>query len=446
LLESLEDRCLLSYQITDLGTLPGDSGSNAFGLNDSGQVVGESHGSHHAFLWDVTNGMQDLGTLPGNRFSRALGVNDSGQVVGFSYTDFLHRHAVLWDATKGIQDLGTLPGDSFSEARGINDSGQVAGYSCTSFSGPCHAFLWDAMNGMQDLGTLPGDRNSFAFGINNSGQVVGESFEPNEPRDHAVLWDATTGVQDLGTLPGDARSMALGLNDSGQVVGQSESRISHAFLWNGHGMGGLPALDRGAFASGINGNGQVVGAAEVYDPIVNDYFYEPAVWQDGTVRDLNDLIPRGSGWFLTVASAINNAGQIVGGGVHNDLGRAFLLTPDSSALAAPAGRVHSTRSDAQAVLLADSTITAADAGVHAFSLTLATLGDQTLTGTDTADATRIVKATVTGTSNAAAPAGGTVQNATDALFARSHRANASVSASDWEVNELELGVSLLPKL
>jgi hypothetical protein len=41
---------------------------------------------------------------------------------------------------------------------------------------------------------------------------------------------------------------------------------------------------------------------------------------------------------------------------------------------------------------------------------------------------------------------GSVRQATDALFASSHRANASVSASDWEVKEFELGVSLLPKL
>jgi streptogramin lyase len=47
---------------------------------------------------------------------------------------------------------------------------------------------------------------------------------------------------------------------------------------------------------------------------------------------------------------------------------------------------------------------------------------------------------------AAPPTSALVRQATDAVFARSHRANASVSASDWEVNEFELGVSLLPKL
>jgi probable HAF family extracellular repeat protein len=160
------------------------------------------------------------------------------------------------------------------------------------------------------------------------------------------------------------------------------------------------------------------------------------------MSDLNDLIPPGSGLTLRSASAINNAGQIVGYGAHNGQFRAFLLTPDSPAASAPAGTVHFTRSDAQAALLAGSTVTAADAGVHPFSLTLGTLGDQTLTGTATAEATRIGRATAPGTSDAAAPAGRTVHNATDALFARSHRAQTAIPSAAWEVEELELGLEL----
>jgi uncharacterized membrane protein len=41
-LEQLEERCLLSYSITDLGTLPGNVASGALGINNAGQVVGES--------------------------------------------------------------------------------------------------------------------------------------------------------------------------------------------------------------------------------------------------------------------------------------------------------------------------------------------------------------------------------------------------------------------
>jgi plastocyanin len=47
------------------------------------------------------------------------------------------------------------------------------------------------------------------------------------------------------------------------------------------------------------------------------------------------------------------------------------------------GTVHFTSSDLQAVLPADYTFTAADAGVHSFSLTLKTAGTQSITATDT---------------------------------------------------------------
>jgi hypothetical protein len=50
------------------------------------------------------------------------------------------------------------------------------------------------------------------------------------------------------------------------------------------------------------------------------------------------------------------------------------------------GTVHFTSSDSQAALPADYTFTSADAGVHTFSVTLKTAGSQSLTATDTANA------------------------------------------------------------
>ena len=44
-------------------------------------------------------------------------------------------------------------------------------------------------------------------------------------------------------------------------------------------------------------------------------------------KDLNDLIPSGSGWVLTEAEGINEAGRIVGVGWLNGQQRGFLLTP-----------------------------------------------------------------------------------------------------------------------
>jgi probable HAF family extracellular repeat protein len=85
--------------MTDLGTLPGRSDSNAFGINNRGQVVGESDTGTspylpNAFLFEH-GVMTDLGTLPGDNFSEAVGINESGQIAGNSTL-----HAILWTREK----------------------------------------------------------------------------------------------------------------------------------------------------------------------------------------------------------------------------------------------------------------------------------------------------------------------------------------------------------
>jgi probable HAF family extracellular repeat protein len=79
--------------MADLGTLPGDFSSLAFGINDAAQVVGQScdiNFNCRAFLWQ--NGvMTDLNTL----ISPALGsslvlivgsdINSGGEIVGNVY-------------------------------------------------------------------------------------------------------------------------------------------------------------------------------------------------------------------------------------------------------------------------------------------------------------------------------------------------------------------------
>lgn len=75
--------------------------------------------------------MQDLGTLPGGNLSQAYAINDAGEVVGYSQTPGGQLRAFVWTASAGMQDIGTLPGGSNAVANGINNAGWVVGWSDT---------------------------------------------------------------------------------------------------------------------------------------------------------------------------------------------------------------------------------------------------------------------------------------------------------------------------
>jgi len=79
--------------------------SVAYAINDRGQVVGRNGTldplSIHAFVWTASKGMVDLAPLPGYASSEAFLVNNSGQVVGISYTEgaVFDSRATMWRAT-----------------------------------------------------------------------------------------------------------------------------------------------------------------------------------------------------------------------------------------------------------------------------------------------------------------------------------------------------------
>ncbi len=220
----------------NLGTFGGRS-SAAYGINNAGQVVGfaeivdnsdpqDPYYYQHAFLWQ-NGAMQDLGTL-GGKLSYAYGINDAGQVVGQSEYRNDAGHAFLWQ-NGTMQDLGTLGGTS-SLAYAINNAGQVVGSSYLP-NGDTHAFLWQ--NGaMQDLGTL-GGLISNAYDVNDAGQVVGTSYLANW-MERAFLWENGQ-MKDLNTLiPADSGwvlRQAHAINKRCQIVGYGAiDGQAHAFL------------------------------------------------------------------------------------------------------------------------------------------------------------------------------------------------------------------------
>jgi len=314
------------YTATVLGTL-GGSASQAYGINDSGQVVGSSSTatSTRAFLYSSATGMTNLGTLSG--VSSATGINSGGQVAGNS-----GDYAFLYSSSTGMSSLGSL-GGGWSDAYGINDSGQVVGDSYTA-SYADHAFLYSSSKGMTDLGTLGGS-TSTAYGINNSGQIVGDSYTASGA-DHAFLYNSGSSsakMLDLGTM-GGADSQANAINNGGQIVGWSDtaSGASHAFLYTySSGSATMTAADDLGTLGGstsdalaINNDAEVVGLSYTSSGAMDAFLYT-----DGTMEDL--VTSMGSalaGWTNTEATGINDAGDIVGFGTYDGVTQAFLLTPE----------------------------------------------------------------------------------------------------------------------
>ena len=300
--------------MVNLGTLGGDAcpncSSEAGGPNAWGEspIISEtanpaygnedfcSFGTHRQCLGAVwkSGEMTALPPLKGGYNSQAYWMNDQGEVAGFAENDtadktcatatpsqLLRFEAVVWGENGTPRELRPLKGDTVGYAFVINNLGQAVGVSgvCGSTHVPPitpgmnapNAVLWERDGSPTYLGTLGGGFNVPAA-INNRGEVGGASLA-KDGTVHPFLWTKETGIQDLGAFPG---AVVTGipccntLNDSGEAVGLTADSNFNLRAW---------------------------------------------VWRDHTKTDLNLLIAKDSSLYLQVASSINDSGQIAGQGI-----------------------------------------------------------------------------------------------------------------------------------
>jgi len=237
----------------------------------------------------------DLGTLSGDTTSIAMGLNDRGDVAGNSFNASHQTHVFFWRDGQ-MQDVGTLGGPT-SSFSAINNAGQMAGVSTTA-SGVQHGFLWQDGT-MQDIGTPDSAESVTVAGMNASGQVVGSARYATGQS--AFIW--SNGVmQVLPPLPGETSSGALALNDAGVVVGASGS---HAVRWVNGVIEDLGSVGRFTSATGINAGGIIVGRTS--DPAAGTG--HALRWVDGVMEDLGAIGPQRNWCF---PFSINARGQIAG--------------------------------------------------------------------------------------------------------------------------------------
>jgi probable HAF family extracellular repeat protein len=158
--------------------------------------------------------------------------------------------------------------------------------------------------------------------VNAHGQVVSRTGAPlggGQSTNRAVL--TSPGSWTIFATLGGANAVPQNLNDAGQVVGNSDvaSGQQHAFVSDASGrltdLGTLPG-GRFSSATAINNAGQIVGYADTGKATggANDYTggdlvlgAHAVVFAQGRVQDLGTL-----GGSSSLAKGINNAGTIVG--------------------------------------------------------------------------------------------------------------------------------------
>ena len=164
---------------------PGANLTEAIGINDGGQVVGDYRdaitGIFHGFLWDAGQFSTFDVSFTGARSTAPSGINNLGEIVGFYFDDNItsafpngHVHGFLYkDGTFTSLDF---PGAVTTMAVDINDLGQIVGLS-SSDSSTTRSFVLAE----DTFTTLEAPFAQFiqVRGINNHGLIVGRYGQSN---------------------------------------------------------------------------------------------------------------------------------------------------------------------------------------------------------------------------------------------------------------------------
>jgi hypothetical protein len=166
--------------------------TNAFGLNNSGTVVGGTGGVNGLNGFSYATGSQTYTpvnvppALAESNSTQAQGVNDAGHIVGYFIGNDGQMHGFIDGAGNFVQldapfatvtDMNGAHGGS-TYAMGLNNSDTVVGYVYDGL-GNIHGFVEDGgafteidvPAGADQFGSDPGGTE--VLGINNSGELVG---------------------------------------------------------------------------------------------------------------------------------------------------------------------------------------------------------------------------------------------------------------------------------
>lgn len=270
---ALSPAALAAYALQTLN-VPGASNTRAWGINDSGDIVGYfvEAGEQRGFLY--RNGaFSTIAGPPGASQSGVTGISNDGLMVGV-YVDVgsTEFKSFLYDGTLYTPFL--LAGASATEARSISADGRYLAGNADGFDRG--GFAFDRLTGNHQLiGTVGGF--TIAQGVNDLGQVVGSTSVPGAGSAQQPFVFDMPGASLHLSLPGfeglvDPRLRAI--NNGGAMGGFANGGL--AFV--GHpGAFETLAFPGASFATiyGLNNSGVAVGNYTLPDGSYHSFVATP---------------------------------------------------------------------------------------------------------------------------------------------------------------------------
>jgi hypothetical protein len=179
-------------------TTDGSFFRTAFGINDTGRVVGQGIDPTNAarnvgIVYDIGgNSSFEVGALPNANGALAFGVSNAGHVVGSSMQNQGSGLPFIWTQVGGMTAIPLPTGTTQGSARAVNSAGWAVGTASSAFAIP---FLYDgtATYRLADLipaGTgwdLSTNTSSSALGISDGNVIVGTGVYNGQIHAYAMV-------------------------------------------------------------------------------------------------------------------------------------------------------------------------------------------------------------------------------------------------------------------
>ena len=165
-------------------TADGSFFTTAFGINDSGRVVGQGIDPNNAarnvgMVFDIGSGSAtEVGALNGMNGALAFAVSNGGHVVGSSMLNQGSGTPFIWTQAGGMAAIPFPTGTTQGSARAVNSNGWAVGTASSAFAIP---FLYDGTNTFRLADLIPAgtgwdlsmNTSSSALGISDDNVIVG---------------------------------------------------------------------------------------------------------------------------------------------------------------------------------------------------------------------------------------------------------------------------------